>query len=100
MLALAACSDTPKPVDKPGATAPVELGEDGVVFYRGNGAEPDTLDPHRSEETGAAEVLVQVGLAEFHAQHFDKAVIQFELARQMATDEKDIAEIGVLLSRG
>jgi len=30
---------------------------DGIVFHRGNGAEPDTLDPHRSEETSASEVL-------------------------------------------
>ena len=30
---------------------------EGVVFHRGNGSEPDTLDPHRSEETSAAEVL-------------------------------------------
>ena len=28
-----------------------------VVFHRGNGAEPDTLDPHRSEGTGSAEIL-------------------------------------------
>ena len=33
------------------------LGPEGVVFHRGNGAEPDTLDPHRSEETSSAEVL-------------------------------------------
>ncbi|MEE8308059.1 MAG: peptide ABC transporter substrate-binding protein [Gammaproteobacteria bacterium] len=30
---------------------------DPVVFHRGNGAEPDTLDPHRSEETSSAEIL-------------------------------------------
>jgi oligopeptide transport system substrate-binding protein len=30
---------------------------EGVVFHRGNGSEPDTLDPHRSEETSASEVL-------------------------------------------
>jgi len=31
--------------------------KDGIVFHRGNGSEPDTLDPHRSEETSAADIL-------------------------------------------
>lgn len=32
-------------------------GEEGVVFHRGNGGEPDTLDPHRNEENSGAEIL-------------------------------------------
>ena len=31
--------------------------EDGLVFRRGNGGEPDSLDPQRSEETSAADIL-------------------------------------------
>jgi oligopeptide transport system substrate-binding protein len=30
---------------------------DGVVLHRGNGGEPDTLDPHRNEENSGAEIL-------------------------------------------
>ncbi|HSG64324.1 MAG TPA: peptide ABC transporter substrate-binding protein [Gammaproteobacteria bacterium] len=30
---------------------------DGIVLNRGNGGEPDTLDPHRNEEDSGAEVL-------------------------------------------
>lgn len=51
--ALAACGpadEAPRPGAAPTADA-------GVVFHRGNGAEPDTLDPHRSEETAAAAIL-------------------------------------------
>ena len=45
---LAACDSTPEP-----AAGDIQP----VTFHRGNGAEPDTLDPHRSEETSAAEIL-------------------------------------------
>ncbi|MBT8142946.1 MAG: peptide ABC transporter substrate-binding protein [Gammaproteobacteria bacterium] len=40
-------------------SASSDSGE-GVVFHRGNGSEPDTLDPHRSEETSASEILRDV----------------------------------------
>lgn len=42
-----------------GPEQPPSPGEASVrsVFHRGNGAEPDSLDPHRSEETSAAEIL-------------------------------------------
>jgi oligopeptide transport system substrate-binding protein len=30
---------------------------DGIVINRGNGGEPDTLDPHRNEEDSGAEIL-------------------------------------------
>ncbi len=33
------------------------VGDEGVVFHRGNAVEPPTLDPHRSEETGSFEIL-------------------------------------------
>lgn len=51
-LGLAACgpAETPESGTRMAADA-------GVVFHRGNGAEPDTLDPHRSEETAAAAIL-------------------------------------------
>lgn len=41
------------PADAPSAAA----GGDRAVFHRGNGAEPGTLDPHRSEDSAASEVL-------------------------------------------
>lgn len=46
-LGLLACS----------APEPANNESELVVFHRGNGSEPDTLDPHRSEETSAAEIL-------------------------------------------
>ncbi len=51
-LGLAACGPAETP--EPGART---TADEGVVFHRGNGAEPDTLDPHRSEETAAAAIL-------------------------------------------
>ena len=48
-IGLLGCGADPGPE---GAVGPVP-----VVFHRGNGAEPDTLDPHRSEETGSSEIL-------------------------------------------
>ncbi len=35
-------------------------GPDGIVFHRGNGSEPDTMDPHLSEGTSSSEVLRDV----------------------------------------
>ena len=59
-LLLFACggeSSTTQPSNDMQAKPTDANGPEGVVFHRGNGAEPDTLDPHRSEETSAAEVL-------------------------------------------
>ncbi|MGD8322925.1 MAG: peptide ABC transporter substrate-binding protein, partial [Gammaproteobacteria bacterium] len=33
------------------------LGEQRITFHRGNGGEPDTLDPHRNEETSGSAIL-------------------------------------------
>lgn len=46
VLGLVGCNGT-QPSDDPAL----------MVFHRGNGAEPDTLDPHRSEETSSSEIL-------------------------------------------
>jgi len=54
-LCLSACVDRNGLDDDTGG--PAALSEFGVVFHRGTGSEPDTLDPHRSEETSAAEIL-------------------------------------------
>ena len=54
LLALAACAP---PAGDPAGEPRSARSDDGVVFHRGNGAEPDTLDPHRSEESAAAEIL-------------------------------------------
>lgn len=55
MLLIAAgisgCSDPSEP------TADGQQSVDRTVFHRGNGGEPDTLDPHRSEETSGAYIL-------------------------------------------
>jgi oligopeptide transport system substrate-binding protein len=50
LAALAACGSQ---------TESVADGEPGaaIVFHRGNGGEPDTLDPHRNEENSGAEIL-------------------------------------------
>ena len=58
-LLLVACGgDRTKdgPMAENSTTASTQSSE-GVVFHRGNGSEPDTLDPHRSEETSASEIL-------------------------------------------
>jgi len=49
IVAVGACSDR--------ASQPAQESAEGVVFHRGNGAEPDTLDPHRSEETSSHAIL-------------------------------------------
>jgi oligopeptide transport system substrate-binding protein len=54
-LGLAGCSDNGA-AGSDGAAVQV-TADDGVVFRRGNGGELDSLDPHRSEETSAADVL-------------------------------------------
>jgi len=54
-LGLAACSDNGA-AGSDGALVQV-TADDGIVFRRGNGGELDSLDPHRSEETSAADVL-------------------------------------------
>lgn len=53
VLCVSACADRPAG-DDAASPASAQLG---VVFHRGTGGEPDTLDPHRSEETSAAEIL-------------------------------------------
>ena len=50
-LVLSACS--PNDVPQGGAGN----ASDGVVLRRGSGGEPDTLDPHRNEETSGADIL-------------------------------------------
>jgi oligopeptide transport system substrate-binding protein len=49
ILATTACTSERGPLD----SADVGL----TVFHRGNLGEPDTLDPHRSEETSAAQII-------------------------------------------
>ncbi len=39
---------------EPSGVAP---GDARITFHRGNGGEPDTLDPHRNEETSGAAIL-------------------------------------------
>ncbi len=41
--------------DGPGSKS--AQSDEGVVFHRGNGSEPDTMDPHLSEGTSSSEVL-------------------------------------------
>ncbi len=57
-LALFGCGAADDP--KNGVAAPdvpqSQAGE-GMVFRRGNGGDPDTLDPHRSEGTGSGSIL-------------------------------------------
>lgn len=53
VLLMAGCGERPGARDATGA----RIAEQGVTFHRGNGGEPDTLDPHRSEETSAGEIL-------------------------------------------
>ena len=55
LVLVAGCSESPAPVSgEPGAAAqPAE----GVVFRRGLPGEPDSLDPHRSEEAATHDVL-------------------------------------------
>ncbi len=55
MVQLAACGKNPQPPASAGPQAGT-AGE-GKVFRRGNGGDPDSLDPHRSEGTGSAEIL-------------------------------------------
>ncbi|MCG6871488.1 MAG: peptide ABC transporter substrate-binding protein [Gammaproteobacteria bacterium] len=62
-LFLAGCSDEPGtgPVSqettaKPSTVVGTERAAQQVL-HRGNGAEPDTLDPHRSESTTASQIL-------------------------------------------
>lgn len=54
-LCLSACVDQDGRDENAGS--PASASDPGVVFHRGTGSEPDTLDPHRSEETSAAEIL-------------------------------------------
>lgn len=49
-VALGACAGRNPPESAPETDI-------GKVFHRGNGGEPDTLDPHRSEETSAHAIL-------------------------------------------
>jgi len=46
-------SETGSDVNRPVPPPP----EDGLVLRKGNGGEPDSLDPQRSEETSAADIL-------------------------------------------
>ena len=58
LLLIACGGDQTKkgPLPDDGASKSAQSKE-GVVFHRGNGSEPGTLDPHRSEGTAAAEIL-------------------------------------------
>jgi oligopeptide transport system substrate-binding protein len=53
MTGLAGCAPSPDPEAQPGEAA--SLRE--VVFRRGNGPEPDTLDPQRAEDESSREIL-------------------------------------------
>lgn len=55
-LTLTACDAGP---EAPTADAPPTAGSAPNAFHRGNGTEPDTLDPHRSEETAAAAAILR-----------------------------------------
>lgn len=50
VVATSLCACGPEPADQPGSGA-------RVTFDRGNGGEPDTLDPHRNEETSGSAIL-------------------------------------------
>jgi len=58
VLLVLGCSPTG---DAPGpdtsASPPRADAGEGMVFRRGNGGDPDTLDPHRSEGTGSGTIL-------------------------------------------
>ncbi len=55
LLAQSCSQDAPGPAsDSSGAT---EAPAEGTVFRRGNGGDPDSLDPHRSEGTGSGAIL-------------------------------------------
>ena len=56
MLLTQSCSqDAPGPASD-ASGAPITPAE-GTVFRRGNGGDPDSLDPHRSEGTGSGAIL-------------------------------------------
>jgi oligopeptide transport system substrate-binding protein len=50
LLVISACTN-----EQGQSSAPEDAGL--TVFHRGNGPDPDTLDPHRSEETAAAAII-------------------------------------------
>ncbi|MGB5248082.1 MAG: peptide ABC transporter substrate-binding protein [Gammaproteobacteria bacterium] len=54
-LGVAGCGDSGE-LDSDGVLVQMS-SDDGVIIRRGNGGEPDSLDPHRSEETSAADIL-------------------------------------------
>ncbi len=54
MMALAACSGEQGPGD---AAVASDHEANGTVFRRGNGGDPDSLDPHRSEGTSSGAIL-------------------------------------------
>lgn len=52
---LVACGqEAPAPASEKSLSAPAA---EGMVFRRGNGGDPDSLDPHRSEGTGSGAIL-------------------------------------------
>ena len=54
---LAACGERQPQTDSTDIRKPSVTEVDGVVFRRSIAGEPDTLDPHRSEEASTADVL-------------------------------------------
>ena len=54
---LAACSERQPQTEPTDDQKPLVTGDHGVVFRRSIAGEPDTLDPHRSEEASTADVL-------------------------------------------
>ncbi|WP_225889849.1 peptide ABC transporter substrate-binding protein [Indioceanicola profundi] len=61
LLALAGCGEQEATTEQASA-APPPAAADGIVLRRGNGAEPETLDPHKS--TGVPESWIQYDLFE------------------------------------
>lgn len=56
-LFLVACGGDASTESKASDTNTASNNNEGVVFHRGNGSEPDTLDPSLSEGTSGSEVL-------------------------------------------
>jgi oligopeptide transport system substrate-binding protein len=57
LAGLTACSERAPSTERGEVTPTPDSETDGVVFRRGIAGEPDSLDPHRSEEASTADVL-------------------------------------------
>ena len=57
VLGLAGCAPSPDPAARSGEAAGEAAAAQEVVFRRGNGPEPDTLDPQRAEDESSREIL-------------------------------------------